>query len=72
MEKQARQEQTETTFYSLTNKSPTLPSESGKPIYEWTYLDEKGEIQADKSNFQEMIESYKRQVDYKLRIEKGE
>ena len=65
--------ETKVKFPSLLKRLEVEASPAGEPIYEWEYLDESGEIQKDKSNFQEMIQSYERQaLGWKARIEKGE
>lgn len=57
------------TSYNAPNGKISAP---GNEIYEWEYLDKKGELKKDKRNVNEEIQSYMSLVDYKKRITEGE
>lgn len=59
-------------FYSLLDRPATEASSSGDKLYEWSYLDQVGNLKTDKKNVYEEIQSYKNSVDYKKKIEQGE
>lgn len=58
--------------YNIFNAPKGKDSNPGEEIYEWEYLDEKGELQKDKKNVKEEINSFVSRVDYKKQIERGE
>lgn len=43
----------------------TEPVDTGDKVYEWDYLNEKGDVVTDKRNMYEYIQSFKRITDYK-------
>lgn len=59
-------------FLTLFDAPVKKTSPSGDPIYEWEYLDDQGNLQKDKKNVQEKIQSYLPKVDYKSQIARGE
>ena len=58
--------------FNIFNAPKGKASPHGEHIYEWEYLDEKGEIHKDKRNVQEQIQSFLPTVDYKKQIQRGE
>lgn len=59
-------------FRTLLDRPETIVSAPGDKIYKWSFLDEKGKLQEDEKNIYEGIQSFKRQVDFKERIKRGE
>lgn len=59
-------------FYSCTDTPAVTPSPVGKDVYTWKYLDSTGKVKEQSKNLYEEIQSYKNQVDYKTKIERGE
>ena len=58
-------------FNKLFDTPPAIPSDSGKEIYEWQYLNENGELVSDSKDMYAYIQSFKRMTEYKELIDEN-
>lgn len=56
-------------FNKLFDTPFAIPSESGKEIYEWTYLNENCDLVSDKKDMYAYIQSFRKMTEYKEMID---